>query len=95
MAEQKLTLAKELIAHFKPETHSTFFTKTGIVKQSRRFLIGHDCFTMPIFHLGQPKIIQCVYGFKCFQTLTLFNLITDSIYYSKILLIGILNFAIC
>ncbi len=23
-------------------------------------LIGHDCFTMPIFHLGQPIIVQCV-----------------------------------
>ncbi len=23
----------------------------------------HDCFTMPIFRLGQPEIMQCVLGF--------------------------------
>ncbi len=34
--------------------------KTGIVKQSWWLLIGYDCFTMPIFCLGQPKIMQCV-----------------------------------
>ncbi len=34
--------------------------KTGIVKQSQQFLIRHNCFTMPMFRLGQPKIMQCL-----------------------------------
>ncbi len=58
-----LERAKNAIC-LNPETHCTIFScprrKTGIVKQSRRFLIGHDCFTMPIFRLGQPKTVQCV-----------------------------------
>ncbi len=39
--------------HKARKTHCTIFScprrKTGIVKQSQTFLMGHDCFTMQIF----------------------------------------------
>ncbi len=50
----------------KPEIHCMIFScprrKTGIVKQQWR--IRNPCygFTMPVFHLGQPKIMQCISG---------------------------------
>ncbi len=37
---------------------------------SLRLLIRHDCFTMPIFCLGQLKIVQCVSGFKSSEPLS-------------------------
>ncbi len=52
----------------KPETHCTIFgcprRKIGIVKQSWPIRNRRDCFTMPVFRLGQPKIVQCVSGLR-------------------------------
>ncbi len=51
----------------KPETHCTIFgcprRKLGIAKQSWPIRNRRDCFMMPVFRLGQPKIMQCVSGF--------------------------------
>ncbi len=41
--------------------------KTEIMKQSWQFLINLDCFKMLIFHLGQPKIVQCDLGLKAYM----------------------------
>ncbi len=38
--------------------------KIDIVKQSWPIRNRSDCFTMPVFRLGQLKIVQCVSGFK-------------------------------
>ncbi len=50
------------------ETHCMTFgcprLKIGIVKQLWWIRNRHDCFTMPVFRLGQPKIMQCVSGLR-------------------------------
>ncbi len=39
--------------------------KTAFVKQSRQFLIGHDCFTMPIFVWNSRKSTDNLNDFYC------------------------------
>ncbi len=38
--------------------------KIGIVKQSWPIRNRCDCFTMPVFRLRQPKIVQCISGLR-------------------------------
>ncbi len=67
--KSKLALYSHLInAHsLKPKTQCTIFGcsrwKSGIVKQSWWIRNRRDWFTMPVFCLGQPKIMQCVSSF--------------------------------
>ncbi len=52
----------------KPETHCTIFgcprQKIGPMKQWWRIRNHGDCFMMPVFCLGQPKIVQSVSDLK-------------------------------
>ncbi len=58
------TVLLSVVEALKPETHCTIFgcprRKIGIMKQSWPIRNRCNCFTMPVFHLGQPKIVQCV-----------------------------------